>query len=76
MKRFLSLVLCLVLGLGCMTLASAAAPTEAEAAPAPQRLAYISHTQTLIGISGGKATCMLNQSINTTWPFQDAITKP
>jgi len=43
LKRFLSLVLCLILGLGCMTLAAATAFTDpaAEAAPndpPPQRL--------------------------------------
>jgi len=63
MKRFLSLALCLILGLGCMTLASATAygdpTTEATPQdPPPQRLSYINATQTLIGISGSKATCI------------------
>ena len=63
MKRLLSLVLCLTLGLGCMTLASATAygGSAAEAEPnnpPPQRLSYTNATQTLIGISGSKATCI------------------
>jgi len=58
MKRLLSLALCLVLSFGCMTLVSAATPTEAETAPSPQRMAYTSHTQTAISISGGKAICV------------------
>lgn len=62
MKRFFSLVLCLILGLGCMTLVSAAAPAdltaEAEILDPPiQRLAYTLETKTLISISGGKAHC-------------------
>ena len=58
MKRFFSLALCLILALGCMTIASAATPAEANDPPPQTRLTYINRTQTLIGISGGKATCI------------------
>jgi len=59
LKRFLSVLLCFMIGIGCMTLVSAATfSDEAREQPPQLRMAYVSNTQTNIGISNGKAICV------------------